>query len=154
MDAEKHAKALRIFSFIYSAIQLVFSLLVGAYVLLSIVAMLIVYNELVPAQLYIWAAIYIVLSFAALVGLVTAILNFRQAVRLGKRDNASRALVIVTSIANIVSFLSVGIVILPVGLALGIYGVWFAFSQTGRSFLRSKGTNYPHFHPAYVPAIA
>jgi hypothetical protein len=154
MIAQKHAETLRIFSFIYSAIQFVISLLVGGYVLLSILGILIMYNNVTRAQLLLAVVIDAVLGIAAILGLTTSILNFRQGLRLGRRQDASRALVIVTSVVNIVSFLSVGIVISPVGIALGIYGMWFGLSDVGRSYLSSRTPQSSPLQPAPLSAFA
>jgi hypothetical protein len=154
MNAEKHAKALRILSLIYSSIHFVIFLVVAAYVMLSVAGLLLTYNNIAPIQLILAGSIALVLGLAAIAGLITAIMNVRMAQRLGMRLNASRGLVIATSIANIVSFLTGAIVVLPLGVGLGIYGLWFGCSQTGRSYLlsRAKQNTHPSFN--YIPATA
>jgi hypothetical protein len=151
MKPNEHANMLSIFAWIYAGIQGFMFLFILLYLVilgLGGVMSAVNGNEADAGGLIVVAVIFVIIGFLALVGLATIIANIRMGRRLRGGKLPTQQSIVITSILNICSFLCGGIIALPFGTALGVYGLWFALSEQGKMFL--SGQTYDPVY-AYPP---
>jgi hypothetical protein len=144
MERNETANLLGIFSFIFAGIQGLALLFVGLYVLMMafvIVASLVGENSTEPGAYIVPGVIAAVFAVMSAVGLINLFLNIKLGRALRSANPPSPKRVIVTSIFNLCSFLCGGVFILPFGMALGIFGIVFATSESGKAFLNGIPSN-------------
>lgn len=144
MQPKEHANLLSIFAFVFAGIQGLIFLFIALYVLLMggmMIAGALNSTRSDAAGMVIW--IMLILLFAALasIGLTTVISNIRLGKKLRSGFPPTKRFLVVTSILNICSFLCGGMLVLPFGTALGIYGLWFANSDVGKVYLSGNTEN-------------
>lgn len=141
MTAREHTNLLSIFAWVYAAIQSIF---VCIYLLLILIygglgiAMALDAKGNDTAGLIMFGFIVLLFGFVAIMGIVCVIAN----IRLGKRLRSERPLtprsMIVTAILNCVSWACGGILLMPFGIGLGVYTIWFSQWDAGKAFLDGR----------------
>ena len=143
-----HAKRLGLFAWIYSGL-LVLSSVSSIAFLLSFFGDLSGtflqsswedFQEAFRSPLSVWYSVMFIVILASVVGAVVFIIcsivaNFRMGLKLRRMPPPTRRSVIVSSILSLISSIFGGIFLLPFGVALCIYGVWFATNKAGRDYL-------------------
>ncbi len=147
MNAKEHANLLSIFSWVYAGIQgifvLIFFLLVVVYGGLGI-AMAFTAKNSEAAGLVVFGFFVFFFGLIFLFGLICMIANIRMGRQLrGHRRPTQRSMMVV-GILNCMSWVCGGIFLMPFGIALGAYGIWFGVSDTGRAFLEGREPHPPY----------
>lgn len=141
MQPKEHANLLAILSWVYAGLQTLTFLILLTYLLamggLAVFTAAQGRTEDAFAIVF-WIVIIVLLAVLSAVGLASLIANIRLGRKLRGRFPPTQRTVIVTAILNFLSFLCGGIMLLPFGTALGVYGLWFALSETGKSFLSGQ----------------
>lgn len=145
---KSQADTLGLLLWIYAGIQVFFALLILFIVLLygisGIVMMATARNasDAVPAAVItvVYVAIFVVLL---VFGVTSIILNVKAGRQLRSDTIASKNLVIASAIGNFLSFMCGGMCLAPFGIGLGIFGLWFVLSDTGRAYFSGLGINSP-----------
>lgn len=147
-NIRNQAETLGLFFWIYSGLQAVFALFYVAIILIygvSGVLMLVNARNASDAAPAFGMIIVFVIFFAIilLLGVVSMVLNIKAGKQLRGPGIASKNAIIAASIGSIVSFICGGICILPFAVAMGVYGIWFAVSETGNAYFSGKGNINP-----------
>lgn len=161
MTAKEHTNLLSIFAWVYAGIQ---GLFVCLYLLLVLVygglgiAMTLSAKQSDVAGLIIWGVVVLIFGLIAVMGIVCVISNIWLGKKLRSGTPPTQRSMIVTAILNFVSWICGGILLMPFGIALGIYGIWFAVSDVGKAFLEGREfqPNYafppnPQYYPVNQP---
>src|SRR5688572_11162234 len=144
MTGKDHANLLGIFAYVFAGIQSLITLFFGLYVLLMGGVGLAIALGGNPedvegiVMMFLFAAIFGV--FFAM-GLVSVIMNIKMGRRLRSGTPPSKRSVMITSIMNCVALYS-----MPLGGALGGYGMWFANSDSGKRYFEGV----PEVQPAHL----
>jgi uncharacterized membrane protein HdeD (DUF308 family) len=134
MKLNTNANLLSIFSFVIGGLQLMLTLFFGVYVLLmGLVGVVAAFDPKAandPEGIVVLVILAAVFGLLTLFGLIAAITNLVLGFKLRKPVPAGKRLVIFTSVVNCLSFMHGGMF----AMALGVYGLWFALSDTGREY--------------------
>lgn len=148
MTAREHANLLSIFAWVYAGIQ---SLFVGLYLLIILlyggvgIAMALDSKGDDAAGLVIFAFFVLLFGLIALLGIVCLISNIWFGKRLRSVFPPTQRSMILTAILNCVSWVCGGILLMPIGIGLGIYAIWFSQWDAGKAFLEGR-----EFKPNYA----
>lgn len=146
MAPKEHANLLSIFFWIFAGIQALMALFVAlALALTGVSTILMLFNAKSGANsgVLVLGIMMSVMGLLFAFGLVSIYLNILAGKRLRNDLRASKKLIMTASILSLLSFLCGGIWILPFGVALGIYGLWFATSPIGYAYFNKLDTNQP-----------
>ncbi len=148
MTAREHTNLLSIFAWVYAAVQSIF---VCIYLLLILIygglgiAMALDAKGNDAAGLIIFGLFVLFFGLIAILGIICVISN----IWLGKRLRSSRPptqlSMIVTAIVNCISWACGGILLMPFGIGLGVYAIWFSQWDAGKAFLQGR-----EFQPNYA----
>lgn len=86
-----------------------------------------------------FGAIALIYLFILAIGAASIVMNFLAGKRLRKDVPVKKGFILATSIVNLISFMCGGIFLLPFGVALGVYGIWFSSSREGIAYLANPG---------------
>jgi hypothetical protein len=139
----EHANLLSIFSWILAGIQGFMFLFLALYVVIFGAMTVLTFlnaKQSDPAGIAVIAGILLLVGLLALFGLICIVANIRMGKRLRGGEPPSQRSLIGTAILNMLSFLCGGIMVMPFGIALGVYSLWFALSDPGKAFL----SHYPN----------
>lgn len=90
------------------------------------------------------AIIVVVYALMFLFGLVSMFFNIKSARELRNENRiAGKNMLLTASILNTVNFLAGGVCLLPFGVAMGVYGLWFIFSETGIRYFGAGSSRPP-----------
>jgi hypothetical protein len=157
MTGKEHSNLLSIFAWVYAGIQ---GLFVCIYLLLVVLygglgaAMAYDAKQSDAAGLILFGVIVLIFAAIGIIGLICMISNIRLGKQLrGTRPPTQRSM-IVSGILNCISWVCGGVLLMPFGIALGVYGIWFSQSDVGKAFL--EGRDYqPNYafppNPQYYP---
>lgn len=81
--------------------------------------------------------IVVVFALIALVALACATLNIFAGIGLRRQKSWARSVALIASITSIISSLFMGVWAIPIGLSVGIYGLWFILSDDGKFFFNN-----------------
>lgn len=141
MQRNESANLLSIFSFIFAGIQGLALLFIGLYALMMafvLVSSVVNANNMDAGAFLVPGFIAVLFTIMGAFGLTNVLLNIKLGRRLRSNRLPTPKRVIVTSIFNLCSFMCGGVLILPFGMALGIFGIVFASSDKGKAFLTGK----------------
>lgn len=134
MKLNTNANLLSIFSFVIGGFQLMLTLFFGIYVLLvGLVGVIAAFDPKAandPEGIVVLVILAAVFGVLTLFGLIAAITNLVLGFKLRKPVPAGKRLVIFASVLNCLSFMHGGMF----AMALGVYGLWFALSDSGREY--------------------
>jgi hypothetical protein len=161
MTAKEHTNLLSIFSWVYAGIQ---GLFVCLYLLLVLIygglgaAMAFTSKQSDAVALIMLGVFVLIFGLIAILGIICMISNIRLGKQLrGDTPPTSRTM-IVSGILNLVSWVCGGILLMPFGIGLGVYGLWFSQSDVGKAFLEGRvyQPNYafppnPQYYPVNQP---
>ncbi len=145
MRLNTHANLLSIFSFIIGGLQMLLSLLIGIYALfagLGTFAALFDRKAGNDGEAYIFGIVAAIFAIFTILGFIVSVVNLYMGFRLRKPKAVGKALLVVASGLNSLNLLWGGL--LP--CAMGIYGLWFAFSNEGRTYFAG---NVYQLEPVY-----
>lgn len=163
MKPAEHANLLSLFCWIYAGIQSLMFLFILLVVLMmggmSIFAAVEGSQGSTEASIM-FGVIALIYLFILAIGAVSIVLNFLAGKRLRKNVPVKKGFILATSIMNLISFMCGGIFLLPFGVALGVYGIWFSSSAEGIAYLANPGAfragannmfpqNQPQISPEY-----
>ncbi len=138
MKPAEHANLLSIFCWVYAGVQSLMFLLLLLVVLMmggmSVFA-LIEGSEGSTEASIMFGVIALIYLFILAIGGVSIVMNFLAGKRLRKNAPVKKGFILAASIMNLMSFICGGIFLLPFGVALGVYGIWFSLSPEGIAFL-------------------
>lgn len=145
---KSQADTLGLLLWIYAGIQAFFALLILFIVLLYGVGGVIMIatarnaSDAAPAAAFmaVYVAIFVVLLAF---GIASIVLNVKAGRQLKSASIASKNLVIASAIGNFLSFMCGGMCLAPFGIGLGIFGLWFVLSDTGKAYFSGLGINTP-----------
>ena len=141
MTAREHTNLLSIFAWVYAGIQ---SLFVGLYLLVILlygglgIAMALDSKSNDAAGLIIFGFVVLFFGLIALMGVVCVISNIWLGKRLRSNRPPTQRSMIVTAILNCVSWACGGILLMPFGIGLGVYAIWFSQSDGGKALLEGR----------------
>lgn len=154
MQAKEHTNLLSIFAWIYAGFQgvfvvffLLFALLYGG----MGIAMSLTAKNSELAGLVVFAVMVILFAAISVFGLVCMIANIQMGRRLRSDTPPTQKRMIVTSILNFLSWACGGVFLMPFGIALGVYGLWFALSDLGKAYLAGQPYQFPAVPPPIQP---
>lgn len=129
MTAKDHNKLLRIFHFIQGGLQALAGIFAGlGYALLGFALKS---NAHKPEE-QMMGTIFVIAAFvAAPIILIFAVVNLVAGYKLLREKAGARNWGIVASFVSLLS--------IPLGTALGIYGLWFLFGEEGKQFYSGGG---------------
>ncbi len=133
MTLNTHANLLSIFSFVIGGLQLLLTLFFGLYVLIIGLAAVISIVEPKAGnaeETVVFIVLAVVFGLFTLFGLIGSVTNFFMGFRLRKPYPVGKKALVFSSIMNCVNFMFGGML----AMALGVYGLWFSFSDEGRSY--------------------
>lgn len=151
MTAKEHTNLLSIFGWVYAGIQALF---VCLYIILVLMyggmgaVMAFSARQTDVAGMVMMFIMVVLFSLIAIVGLVCVIANIWMGKRLRGDALPTQRSMIVIGILNCISWICGGMCLMPFGIALGAYGIWFGVSETGRAFLEGRALTSPP-SPAY-----
>jgi hypothetical protein len=157
MTAKEHTNLLSIFAWVYAGIQ---GLVVCLYLLVVLlygglgIAMAFSAKQSDAAGLIVWGVMVLIFGSIALMGIICVISNIRLGKKLrGGTPPTSRSM-IVSGILNCISWICGGVFLMPFGIGLGVYGIWFSQSDIGKAYI--EGREYQPNHafppnPQYYP---
>lgn len=156
MTAKEHTNLLSIFAWVYAGIQ---SLFVCFYVLFALlygglgIAMAFTAKQSDVAGLIIWGVLVLIFALIAIMGIICVISNIWLGKKLRGGTPPTQRSMLVTAILNCISWVCGGIFLMPFGIGLGVYGIWFAVSDVGKAFLEGREfqPNYALANPQYYP---
>jgi cytochrome bd-type quinol oxidase subunit 2 len=129
MTAKDHNKLLGIFHLIQGGLQAFAGIIIG--LVYGAMGMAFRANAHRPEE-QMMATVFIVLAFVlAPIVLILAGVNLMAGYKLLKEKAEARTWGIVASIVSLLS--------IPLGTALGVYGLWFLFGEEGKRFYLSGG---------------
>lgn len=152
MNAKEHANLLSIFSWIYAGVQGIFVALFVLIVLLyggMGIAMAFTAKHSDLGGLVVFGVMVLLFGFIAVFGLICMIANIRMGKQLRGMTPPTQRSMLFTGILNCVSWFCGGIMLMPFGIALGAYGIWFGVSEKGNAFLEGREPQPPY--PALYP---
>lgn len=150
MKPNEHANLLSIFFWVYAVIQtlmLLFIALYTGFIGYSSVIIAMEDRNNAPEMTTLFVIIFIVLVVLLLIGFTSMVLNVIIGFGLRRGRTWTSFWGKVASILSIISFVCGGILLLPFGTALGIYGLWFFFSETGRQYFQDGNVIGNQFPP-------
>jgi hypothetical protein len=141
MQAREHTNLLSIFAWIYAGLQglfvVFFLLLVLLYGGIGVASAATFRSSDVAGIVFI--AIFAMLFVAiAIFGIACMIANIQMGRRLRSQNPPTQKRMIATSILNSISWVCGGMFLMPFGIALAVYGFWFALSETGKAYLEGN----------------
>jgi hypothetical protein len=150
MQANEHTNLLSIFAWVYAALQgvfVVFYLLFGLLYGGIGIAMAFSAKRSDAAGLIIFGVIVALFVVICVFGLICMIANIRMGKQLRSNVPPTQRAMKVTSILNFLSWFCGGIFLMPFGIALGAYGLWFTLSDLGKAYLAGQVFSPGHFYP-------
>jgi hypothetical protein len=106
------------------------------------------------AGLIVFGVFVMIFGVIAILGIVCMIANIRLGKRLRSQAPPSERSMIVSGILNCVSWVCGGIFLMPFGIALGVYGIWFSQSTVGKAYINGldhQPNNAFPPNPQYYP---
>lgn len=149
MTAKEHTNLLSIFAWVYAGIQ---GLVVCLYLLLVLVyggmgiAMAFSAKQSDAAGLIIWGVLVLIFALIAIMGIICVISNIRLGKQLRSNTPPTQRSMIISAILNFISWICGGIFLMPFGIALGVYGIWFSQSDVGKAFIEGR-----EYQPNNIP---
>ncbi len=142
MTAKDHNKLLSIFHLIQGGLQAFGGIIVA--VVYGIIGVMFSANAHRPEEQFM-GTLFIVLAFVvAPIVLIFAGINLIAGYKMLKEKPGARTWAIVASIICLPG--------IPLGTALGVYGLWFMFGDEGKQFYLGEGQyRQPMFNPAQPP---
>lgn len=138
MNKTNHPKLLTIFFWIFSAIQAIILLFYIVYLgFLGYFATGAGFQNgstFAKEEAAFMTVFVVIILFIILLGVASIISNFLAGFSLLKEKTWSKKAGIIASVFAIISFMFGGILLLPFGLALGIYGLWFFLGERGKEY--------------------
>ena len=157
MTAKEHTNLLSIFAWIYAGVQGIF---VCLYLLLVVIygglgiAMAFTAKQSEAAGLIMFGVFVLIFGAIAIMGILCMFSNIRLGKQLRGNTPPTQRSMIVSAILNLVSWVCGGIFLMPFGIGLGVYGIWFSQSDVGKAFLEGR-EYYPNNafppNPQYYP---
>ncbi len=143
MQAREHTNLLSIFAWVYAGLQglfvLFFFLMVLLYGGIGVASAATARSSDMVGLVFI--AVFALLFVAiALFGIACMVANIQMGRRLRSHNPPTQKRMIVTSVLNSVSWVCGGMFLMPFGIALAVYGLWFALSDTGKAYLEGRET--------------
>lgn len=139
------ADTLGILLWVYAAIQSVFALMIVLVLVIygiSGVMMFLQGGSDVAFGALIMGIFIVIYILMLAIGFASIYLNIKAGKQLRNSEPASKNVVIASAIGNFLSFMCGGICLAPFGIALGIYGLVFVFSDNGKMYFEGR-SNYP-----------
>lgn len=133
MKLNTHANLLSIFSFVVGGLQLLLTLFFGVYVLfvgLAAVVTMFDPNAGKDGEAIVFILLTVVFGVLTLFGLISFVTNFIMGFKLRKPFPVGKKMLVFASVLNCLNFMFGGVL----AIGLGGYGLWFSFSDEGRSY--------------------
>jgi len=142
MQVNQHANLLGIFFWVYAAIQGLLILLILGYTgyMSSLIGGIenTGNNSNNADEKTVLAILTAVLIVIILVLICSMILNIATGYGLRKERFWAKRWGIIATILTMISSVFGGMLLMPFGMALGIYGLWFFISDTGKQFFKGE----------------
>lgn len=139
------ASTLSILLWVYAGIQSLFALIFVLLILLYGVSgvVTLVSGGKNTANGAVGPLIFAVFFGVLAIGLASIILNIKAGSRLREPSPAPKLLLLASAFGNLLSFLFGGMSLAPLGIALGIYGLYFTLSDVGKAYFNGGGFQSP-----------
>lgn len=141
MQPKEHANLLSIFFWVFAVLQSLVTIL-----WISIVGFVGYAAANVPRQnrsdadeaTTVFTVMLLIFGGIALIALACTMINIFAGIGLRRQKSWAKTLALTASITSVISSIFMGFWAFPVGLALGIYGLWFVLSDDGKRFFSNE----------------